>query len=170
MSVRHVVVQTALGEVTIVAAGRAVTGLYFARHVRRPGPAALGPRVRAEEDELLAEAAAQLEDYLAGRRREFELPLAPAGDDFQRSVWDLVARIPYGQTTTYGRIAEQLGDRTLAQSVGQAVGANPLCVFVPCHRVLGAGGSLTGYAGGLRRKRALLDLEEPVAALAGRLF
>jgi len=170
MGMRHVVVDTVLGEVTIVAEGPAVTGLYFAEHVRRPAAEALGARVSAARDELLAEAAAQLVDYLAGRRREFELPVNAVGDDFQHSVWKLVADIPYGQTTTYGRIAEQLGDRSLAQRVGQAVGANPLCVIVPCHRVLGAGGSLTGYAGGLPRKRALLELEKPVPAVAGRLF
>lgn len=170
MFVRHAEVETTLGEVTIVAGDQQVTGLYFAEHRRRPAPRALATRVWAERDELLAEAAAQLTDYLAGRRREFDLPLAAAGDDFQHSVLKLVAEIPFGRTTTYGRIAEELGDKALAQRVGQAVGANPLCVFIPCHRVLGAGGSLTGYAGGLGRKRALLELEEPVPALAGRLF
>jgi methylated-DNA-[protein]-cysteine S-methyltransferase len=98
------------------------------------------------------------------------MPLAAAGDTFQRLVWDEVAAIPRGQTTTYGRIAEQLGDRGLAYRVGQAVGANPLCIFVPCHRVVGANGALTGYAGGLQRKQALLELEEPAEVSAGRLF
>jgi methylated-DNA-[protein]-cysteine S-methyltransferase len=96
--------------------------------------------------------------------------LAAEGDAFQRAVWDIVHDIPFGETTTYGRIAEQLGDRTLAQKVGQAVGANPLSIFVPCHRVLGSNGSLTGYAGGLSRKKALLELEEPAQVSAGRLF
>jgi methylated-DNA-[protein]-cysteine S-methyltransferase len=81
-----------------------------------------------------------------------------------------VASIPRGETTTYGRIAEQLGDRTLAQQVGQAVGANPLCIFVPCHRVVGSNGSLTGYAGGLKRKQALLELEESAQVSTARLF
>jgi methylated-DNA-[protein]-cysteine S-methyltransferase len=111
-----------------------------------------------------------LSDYLAGKRAEFELPLAAEGDAFQRVVWDIVARIPHGETTTYGRIAEQLGDRSLAQQVGQTVGANPLCIFVPCHRVVGVNGSLTGYAGGLKRKQALLELEEPAQVSAARLF
>jgi methylated-DNA-[protein]-cysteine S-methyltransferase len=121
-------------------------------------------------DGLLDEAARQLLDYVAGRRTEFGLPLAADGDAFQHAVWDIVNDIPFGATTTYGRIAEQLGDRTLAQKVGQAVGANPLCIIVPCHRVLGANGSLTGYAGGLKRKAALLELERPARVSAGRLF
>jgi methylated-DNA-[protein]-cysteine S-methyltransferase len=167
MNTRHAVIDSDLGPLTIVARGGAVTGLYFAHHIRRPAAETFGP---AGADELLDEAARQLLDYLAGGRREFDLPLEADGDAFQRSVWTIVDEIPFGRTTTYGRIAEKLGDRALAYRVGQAVGANPLCVFVPCHRVLGANGSLTGYAGGLKRKRALLDLEEPAEVGAGRLF
>ncbi|MES9558837.1 MULTISPECIES: methylated-DNA--[protein]-cysteine S-methyltransferase [unclassified Streptomyces] len=170
MNTKYAVVATELGPVTIVASGDAVTGLYFARHIRRPAQETLGTEVPLTSDGLLAEAAVQLDDYLGGRRREFDLPFAAAGNEFQRRVWAVVAAIPFGETRTYGAIAEQLGDKALAQQVGQAVGANPLCVFVPCHRVVGAGGSLTGYAGGLKRKRALLELEEPVQAAAGRLF
>jgi methylated-DNA-[protein]-cysteine S-methyltransferase len=85
-------------------------------------------------------------------------------------VWEIVKEIPRGGTTTYGRIAERLGDRGPAQKVGQAVGANPLCVFVPCHRVVGSNGALTGYAGGLKRKRELLEFEEPTRSTASRLF
>ncbi|WP_280306900.1 methylated-DNA--[protein]-cysteine S-methyltransferase [Nocardia neocaledoniensis] len=168
MSIRHTVVETDLGPITLVATGAAVTGLYFRHHIRRPGVESFG--VESPADPLLIEAADQLRDYLAGRRLTFDLPLSARGDDFQRAVWAIVAAIPRGETSTYGRIAEQLGDRALAQRVGQAVGANPLCVFVPCHRVVGADGSLTGYAGGLPRKRALLDLEAPAPVSAGRLF
>jgi methylated-DNA-[protein]-cysteine S-methyltransferase len=170
MSARHTVIDTDLGPITIVADGDTITGLYFDRHARRPGQQAFGPAVPMAGDPLLAEAGRQLLEYLAGQRSAFDLPLDGGGDDFQRSVWQIVSRVPYGRTTTYGSIAEQLGDRTLAQNVGRAVGANPLCVFVPCHRVLGANGALTGYAGGLRRKRALLELEEPAALATGRLF
>lgn len=169
MGMRHVVVDTSMGEVTIVADGPVVTGLYFAEHARRPAAESFGARVEVAGDELLSCVSAQLVDYLAGRLRVFDVPVSAAGDAFQRSVWALVAQVGYGQTTTYGAIAEQLGDKALAQRVGQAVGANPVCVFIPCHRVVGADGSLTGYAGGLERKRTLLDLEEP-AALAARLF
>jgi methylated-DNA-[protein]-cysteine S-methyltransferase len=170
MNLRHIVVETGFGPVTLVATDETITGLYFREHVRRPPQESFGPDVTGSADALLAEAARQLTDYLAGERAEFDLPLAAGGDAFQRAVWDILATIPRGETTTYGRVAGRLGDRALAQRVGQAVGANPLCVFVPCHRVVGADGSLTGYAGGLERKRALLEIEEPAQASAGRLF
>jgi methylated-DNA-[protein]-cysteine S-methyltransferase len=121
-------------------------------------------------DALLRLAAAQLHQYLAGERTSFDLPTATSGDPFQERVWRLLRDIPRGETVTYGELAVQLGDKSLAQSVGQAVGRNPLSVIVPCHRVVGADGRLTGYAGGLKRKQFLLDLEEPALAKAGRLF
>ncbi|PZF79343.1 methylated-DNA--[protein]-cysteine S-methyltransferase [Jiangella anatolica] len=170
MNIRHVVLDSGLGPLTLVATDDAVSGLYFRRHIRRPPAESLGPEVPVLEDRLLADAATQVTEYLDGRRREFDLPLAPAGDDVQHAVWDLVKEIPFGGTTTYGRIAERLGDRRRAWEVGQAVGANPLCIVVPCHRVVGSGGALTGYAGGLKRKRALLELEEPAEVGAARLF
>jgi methylated-DNA-[protein]-cysteine S-methyltransferase len=170
MSTRHAVVDTTLGPITIVATDATITGLYFARHIRRPGREALGPLVPMSEDLLLTEAGRQLLEYLDRSRRTFDLPLAAAGDAFRKSVWAIVSQIPFGQTTTYGAIAALLGDRGLAQDVGQAVGANPLCIFVPCHRVVGVTGALIGYAGGLTRKRALLELEEPAAVSGGRLF
>ncbi|AUH39133.1 methylated-DNA--[protein]-cysteine S-methyltransferase [Streptomyces sp. CMB-StM0423] len=170
MGTRHVAIDTQLGPVTIVAKGEAIAGLYFRHHIRRPPQEAFGPEVGDVADPLLEEAVRQLGDYLAGRRRRFDLPLAAEGDAFQHAVWDIVKSIQCGDTTTYGRIAEQVGGRALAQRVGQAVGANPLCIFVPCHRVVAADGSLTGYAGGLKRKQALLEMEEPPADDAGRLF
>ncbi|MGW1260107.1 methylated-DNA--[protein]-cysteine S-methyltransferase [Streptomyces sp. NPDC002513] len=170
MSTRHIVIETHLGPITLVAKGETIAGLYFRHHVRRPSQEAFGPEVTELTDPLLNEAARQLRDYLAGRRRQFDPPLAAEGDSFQHAVWDIVKSIQCGDTTTYGRVAEQVGDRGLAQQVGQAVGANPLCIFVPCHRVVGSNGSLTGYAGGLKRKQALLELEEPTAVSTGRLF
>jgi methylated-DNA-[protein]-cysteine S-methyltransferase len=170
MNIRHVQVDTVLGPITLVAKDEAVTGLYFRHHIRRPAQNTFGREVAVSADPLLDKAARQLFDYLAGEREEFDLPLAAEGDEFQRVVWGIVADIPRGDTTTYGRIAEQLADRTHAQQVGQAVGANPLCIFVPCHRVVGSNGSLTGYAGGLKRKKALLQLEEPARVGAGRVF
>ena len=170
MSTRHVIVDTTLGPITIAATGEAISGLYFAEHARRPGGEALGRRIPLSWDPLLTEAAVQLLQYLQGARRTFELPLEATGSSFQRAVWAIVSEIPFGETRTYGDIADELGDRSRAQEVGQAVGMNPLCVLVPCHRVVGASGSLTGYAGGLSRKRALLELEAPVAVAAGRLF
>lgn len=167
---RHALVDTTLGQVTIVSSDDAITGLYFRHHIRRPAQEAFGIEVALVDDALLADAAVQLHDYLAGDRREFDLRYDAGGDAFRRSVWGIVTQIPFGETTTYGDIARQLGDKALAYRVGQAVGANPLCIYVPCHRVLGADGKLTGYAGGLKRKRALLDLEEPAEIRAGRLF
>ncbi|MFC9789850.1 methylated-DNA--[protein]-cysteine S-methyltransferase [Rhodococcus sp. NPDC127528] len=170
MNTRHIVVDSDLGSITVVARGEAISGLYFRHHIRRPSPDTFGQEMSTADDRLLDEASRQLRDYLAGRRCEFDLPLIADGDTFQSSVWGIVQTVPFGSTITYGRIAERLGDRSLAQKVGQAVGANPLCIFVPCHRVVGSNGSLTGYAGGLERKRALLELEEPAHVSAGRLF
>lgn len=169
MSTRHTLVDTTLGQVTIIASDEAIRGLYFRHHIR-PAQHTFGQEVDVENDPLLADAATQLMEYLAGTRREFDLPLDAAGDAFQHAVWSIVAQIPFSETTTYGAIAERLGDKSLSYRVGQAVGANPLCVFVPCHRVLGANGKLTGYAGGLGRKQTLLELEEPAQVSAGRLF
>jgi methylated-DNA-[protein]-cysteine S-methyltransferase len=159
-SKRYARVETSLGEVTLVADGAALTGLYFRHHWHLPDVMAFGARVDAAGDPLLAHAARELEEYLAGDRLEFEVPLVAHGDGFQERVWALLRQIPYGQTTTYGQLAAELGDRSLAKLVGQAVGRNPLCVFIPCHRVVAADGSLAGYAGGLRSKRRLLELEE----------
>lgn len=170
MTARHTRIDTALGELTLVADGDALTGLYFPRHWTRPDAETFGEFVPAADDALFTEVAAQLDDYLAGRRTEFDLPIAPAGDDFEQQVWQMLTEIPYGETTTYGALAERLGDRALAYRVGQAVGHNPISVVVGCHRVVGKNGELTGYAGGLRRKRWLLDLEESPDAKAERLF
>ena len=101
----------------------------------------------------------------------FDLPIELSGDEFQRQVWALLDEIPFGETTTYGELAERLGDKSLAQEVGQAVGHNPVSIIVPCHRVLGKNGKLTGYAGGLKRKQKLLDLESAASpAASDRLF
>lgn len=163
----HARAETSLGEVTLVAQDESLVELYFRHHWYRPSD--LGTATDESADPLLSRAAGQLREYLAGERSEFDLPLATHGDAFQERVWSLLRDIPYGDTTTYGDLAEQLGDRTLAQQVGSAVGKNPLSVFIPCHRVVGANGSLTGYAGGLKRKRHLLDLEEPADVRACRL-
>lgn len=113
----------------------------------------------------------QFDDYFAGRRSTFELELAPEGNSFQLEVWKQLQAIPFGRTRTYGEIAEALGDRSLARSVGSACGANPLPIVIPCHRVIGADGSLVGFGGGLDRKRYLLHHENPAAfPLALTLF
>lgn len=108
---------------------------------------------------LTDEAARQVRQYLAGERKKFDLPLAPEGTEFQRAVWGALAEIPYGRTRTYGEIARALGKPGAARAVGAAAGRNPMCLVIPCHRCVGRGGALTGYAGGLWRKEKLLALE-----------
>lgn len=170
MARRHAHVPSTLGTITLVADDTAIVGLYFPDHRHSLRSDALGKLVTAAHDPLLARARRELDEYLAGDRRHVEAPLAVTGDAFSERVWRRLREIPYGSTTTYGAIADELGNRRLAQRVGQAVGRNPICVFIPCHRVLGADGSLTGYAGGLDRKRALLDIEEPTPETVSRLF
>jgi methylated-DNA-[protein]-cysteine S-methyltransferase len=170
MNTRHAVIESPLGELTLVAEDDALTGLYFRHHWYRPAGDSMGPRVDAQSDELLATAQAQVTEYLAGGRTDFDLPTVLHGDEVQRRIWRLLTTIPYGETVTYGELATVLADGTTAQEVGQAVGRNPLSVVVPCHRVVGKNGQLTGYAGGLKRKQFLLELEEPSEVKAARLF
>ena len=156
---RHALVTTALGEITLVARGDVLAGVYFPGHWYRPDSGAFGAQVATASDPLLSQAERQISEFLAGERQEFDLPTATTGDAFQEQVGALIGEIPYGQTTTYGDLAQALGGRHLARDVGQAVGRNPLSIVVPCHRVVGKDGKLTGYAGGLTRKRTLLELE-----------
>jgi methylated-DNA-[protein]-cysteine S-methyltransferase len=170
MHTRHTMIDSPLGELTIVANGGALAGLYFRHHWHGPTADKLGDYVEPAAEALFGCAADQLHEYLTGERKRFDLPIALIGEPRQRRVWELLGDIAYGQTTTYGELAAKLADRTTAYEVGQAVGRNPLSIIVPCHRVVGKNGILTGYAGGLKRKRFLLDLEAPVPAAAGRLF
>jgi methylated-DNA-[protein]-cysteine S-methyltransferase len=127
------------------------------------------PRPPLDDPEAppLAAAAAQLDEYFAGERRDFDLELDLRGTEFQRAVWDELLRIPYGETMSYGELARRLGRPERVRAVGAANGRNPVAIVVPCHRVIGADGSLTGYGGGLDRKRALLAVEgsAPLALL-----
>jgi len=170
MRVHHAQVKTKLGEVTLLSDGAALTGLYFPHHWYMPDVDTFGKAIDPQQDAILNQAANELQEYLSGERRTLDVPLVALGDDFSDRVWKLLREIPYGQTTTYGALAERLGDKSLAQRVGDAVGHNPLCVFIPCHRVVGANGALTGYAGGLARKKALLELEESADKRDERLF
>lgn len=120
------------------------------------------PRGARVPDDLLDTAERQLQEYFAGDRREFDLPVAADGTEFQRKVWAYLRTIPYGETVTYGQVATDLGYQPgISRAVGAANGANPIPIVVPCHRVIGANGKLTGYAGGLERKTTLLELESP---------
>ena len=118
-----------------------------------------------EEAAVLAAAARQLDEYFTGARRDFDLPLAPEGTEFQRAVWDALLEIPYGTTTSYVAIARAIGRPAASRAVGAANGANPIAIVVPCHRVIGAAGALTGYGGGLPAKRHLLALEANASGL-----
>ena len=122
------------------------------------GPAEAGPHVPAD-DNLFEDVVAQLTEYFAGTRRQFELPLAPAGTPFQQRVWAALLDIPYGQTISYGELAARIGQKSASRAVGLANGSNPLPIVIPCHRVIGANGKLTGYGGGLPMKERLLALE-----------
>jgi methylated-DNA-[protein]-cysteine S-methyltransferase len=147
---------TPVGELLLVGDGRAVTGLHFGPDDRH------GPRVGADwvaDGAPLRDAVDQVQAYLAGRLTVFDLAVAPAGSGFQRLVWRALADIPYGHTTSYGRLAAAIGRPTASRAVGAANGRNPVAILLPCHRVIGASGGLTGYGGGLDRKRQLLDLE-----------
>lgn len=150
----HTTTGSPVGRLTLAADDDALVGLWMERH-RRPAGLDLG----AADDGPFALALAQLEEYFAGARHEFDLPLAPTGPEFAQQVWALLREIPYGRTATYGDLAHRLGQPGAAQAVGAANGANPISIIVPCHRVVGADGTLTGYAGGLEAKAWLLDHE-----------
>jgi methylated-DNA-[protein]-cysteine S-methyltransferase len=162
----HATIESRLGDLTVVARDGAVAGRYFPQHWYRPDRASFGER----DDAGFHDVREQLTEYLAGHRRGFDLPVRAQGEEFQQRVWDLISQIPYGETVTYGELARDLADGTTAQEVGAAVGRNPVCLLIPCHRVVGAGGKLTGYAGGLPRKQFLLDMERGVAHPPSRLF
>jgi methylated-DNA-[protein]-cysteine S-methyltransferase len=155
MTATHTMIDSPLGELTLVARDGVLSGLYFPGHWYMPRRDVFG--VRSERG--FEQAQEQLAEYFAGERTEFDLESEIVGDGFQRRVWELIDRISHGQTTTYGEMAQELGDPALARKVGGAVGRNPLSIVVPCHRVVGKDGKLTGYAGGLERKRFLLELE-----------
>lgn len=155
---------TPLGTVFATALGGALTGIYFEgqRHAPPISPEWIEDPTHAP----LADCARQLVDYLEGRRCTFDLPLAPQGTEFQRRVWIEIARIPYGATLSYAELAARAGAPGAARAAGAATGRNPLSVVVPCHRVVGTGGALTGYAGGLDRKTRLLEIEGALAHAA----
>lgn len=151
-----------LGPLRLVASDRGLRGLYFQQH--RHAPAVDPAWVR--DDTAFEDVVAQLDEYLAGGRRTFDLPMDPVGTAWQRQVWDGLAGIPYGATVGYGELAARLGAPRASRAVGLANGRNPLSIVVPCHRVVGADGRLTGYGGGLARKEHLLGLERAAAAVA----
>jgi methylated-DNA-[protein]-cysteine S-methyltransferase len=154
-------VPSPLGDLLLVGDGERLQGLYMTNH--RPAPS-LGQVVPVETG--FDEAIRQLDEWFAGRRRQFDLALMPlaAASPFQREVWDVLRDIPFGGTMTYGEVATKVGRPGSARAVGHAVGRNPVSIIVPCHRVVGSGGGLTGYAGGIENKRWLLAHERAIVA------
>lgn len=150
-------IDTPLGRVRLARTASGLAGLWFEGQKHHPGEL---PAPHQSDDPLLREAAAQLQRYFANTLTRFDLPLDLLGTPFQRAVWQALRRIPAGHTCSYGDVARAIGKPAAARAVGAAVGRNPVSLVVPCHRVLGAGGALTGYAGGVERKRALLELEK----------
>jgi methylated-DNA-[protein]-cysteine S-methyltransferase len=145
------------GGILLAASESGLTGIYFNRqkyHPRRGADWKLDPK-----HPVLKEAKRQLKEYFAGKRRRFSIALDPQGTPFQRSVWRQIAKVGFGETVSYGELARRAGRPGSARAAGVATGRNPIGIVVPCHRIVGANGSLTGYAGGLDRKRALLALE-----------
>lgn len=169
MTTRHTTIDSALGQLTLTARGGLLTGIFFEGHWHMPPPEFFGLAIPAN-DSLFQQTAAELSEYLAGDRTGFDVPFKASGNPFQERVWGRLEQIPYGETVSYGELATELGDRNLSQAVGSAVGRNPLSIVIPCHRVIGHDGKLTGYAGGLDNKRFLLELEEPAAAKESKLF
>jgi len=153
-------IKSPVGDLLLTASETGLTGVWFptSRH-RRPA------LVEPYPLQLLDRVEAQLTEYFDGSRTTFDLPLEPAGTDFQLRVWELLRRIPYGVTTSYGELARKLGDPQKSRGVGAANGANPIPIIVPCHRVVGSKGELTGFGGGLERKRWLLEHEGALMGL-----
>lgn len=172
MSTTCMFVPSPLGDILLRAEDDALTGLFFVGQKYFPAmdAASVAPRCASPDEfprtlpRVLRDAQVQLVEYFAGERHAFTLPLRPRGTAFQRSVWDQLVRIPYGEIESYGRIARRLGLAAgSARAVGAANGRNPVSIVVPCHRVISSAGDLTGYAGGLHRKQALLSLERPAS-------
>jgi len=165
MATSHTIIDSPVGDLTLVAEEGALTGVYFPKHTHPTDSGRFGPRVRVGFED----ATEQLRQYFQRERTEFDLPLAPRGSAFQQRVWKLLCEIPYGETRSYGQLAKELGNPLLAREVGSANGRNPISIIVPCHRVIGANGKLVGYGGGLERKQFLLDLEAPATAAQLRI-
>jgi methylated-DNA-[protein]-cysteine S-methyltransferase len=157
MSEAYSTMQSPVGELLLTAADGELTGLYMPVEVH--GPPAGTPR----DDGAFATVRRQLEEYFAAERRAFDLPVAPPGTPFQQRVWAELQRIGYGETITYAELAGRIGRPTAIRAAGAANGRNPVSIIIPCHRVIGSNGSLTGYGGGLEAKRILLELERSPA-------
>ncbi|MEU4266351.1 methylated-DNA--[protein]-cysteine S-methyltransferase [Streptomyces sp. NPDC026092] len=164
--VRHTVIDSPYDALTLVAVDGVLSRIHMTGQRHRPAEETFG----APDPRPFGETVRQLDAYFAGELNRFELPLKLIGTPFQLRVWELLCRIPYGETRSYGELAEELGNPGASRAVGLANGKNPVSIVVPCHRVVGASGSLTGYGGGLDRKRRLLAFESGAAAPEDALF
>ena len=160
MGYAYKIVASPVGDLKLVASEKGLVAVLWPND--NPAHVKLLAPTENTEHPMLVEVARQLNEYFAGRRHDFDLPLNPLGSERARRLWRLLAEIPYGQTTTYGTLARKLGDGISPRAIGGFVGHNPLSILVPCHRVVGSTGKLTGYAGGLERKRYLLELEKAI--------
>jgi methylated-DNA-[protein]-cysteine S-methyltransferase len=151
----HTTVDSPVGQLTLVALDGVLTGLYMDYQRHRPAASVFG----VPSPDPLPDVKTQLTEYFAGTRTEFDLPMTMLGTPFQQRVWAALQDIPYGETISYGELAAELGNPKASRAVGLANGKNPISIIVPCHRVVGANGDLTGYGGGIERKRHLLDFE-----------
>lgn len=163
MNVFYTYAESPVGPLLLTSDGAALTRLYM--NEQRHGPEVGENWVREDDAAPFTEVRRQLNEYFAGQRREFDLLLAPVGTEFQKRVWAALTLIPYGATVSYGEIARRIGAPKASRAIGMANGRNPLSIVVPCHRVIGASGRLTGYGGGLSRKEALLTLEREKSLL-----
>jgi methylated-DNA-[protein]-cysteine S-methyltransferase len=158
-------IDSPIGPLALAGRGQLLTNLRMVNQTYEPNRTNWVP-----DDRAFPDAVQQLEAYFAGERTDFDLELSLAGSEFQRRVWQALLTIPYGETRSYGEIAEQIGASGAARAVGLANGRNPIAIIVPCHRVIGASGSLTGYGGGLERKQSLLELERRRQSVTLSLF
>jgi methylated-DNA-[protein]-cysteine S-methyltransferase len=164
----HTMIDSPIGVLTLVNDGDALCGVHMEYRQHPPAPSTFGAHTHIGFEQITEE----LGEYFTGDRTEFTVPLSPQGTEFQRRVWDALLTIPYGETRSYGEIARQIGEPgwEAARAVGAANGRNPISIVVPCHRVIGADGSLVGYGGGLDRKKFLLALENPARVVQESLF
>jgi methylated-DNA-[protein]-cysteine S-methyltransferase len=155
MTTYYTYVESPIDRLLLTSDGKSLTSILFADERAVPG----ADWVQSDDAAPFAEVRSQLDAYFAGERTDFDLPLAAAGTEFQRKVWDELLRIPYGATLSYGELANRIGNPKASRAVGLANGSNPIPIVIPCHRVIGANGKLTGYGGGLPRKVRLLEIE-----------
>ena len=163
MTYNYTVMKSPVGDITLIADNVSLRGIYWAN--QKPDRVKFPNLEKKDRGTILKSAVKQLEGYFSGKRRKFNLALKPVGTEFQKEVWEALRSISYGETASYGDIAKQIGRPKAVRAVGAAIGKNPLSIMIPCHRVIGASGKLTGFAGGINTKAFLLNLENQTDSL-----